>query len=294
MYEFQKKITWSSLRVGIVVTAAILTFFAAVFFSGNIIDLFSRQFNLTTRISNVQGLRTGAPVWLFGVEVGTVEKITINSSGTYVLLSVDQKYQANIYKNSYTTIMTMGILGDKFVEIYPGDTSFSKIEPNDTIPGNIPIGFEQLLALAASAMTQLDSTLHSLDFVVQSIADSSGSLGKMLSDPSLYNNLNRSVRSLTTLINDISSSKGTFTKLIKDSTLYHNILNASEQFASIVNQVDTSITNGSVAGAIFSDDSLATDIRETVSSLKSAAQAINNILSDIKANPKKYFSFELF
>ena len=74
MYEYQKKITWSTLKTGIVITIALVILLAAVFFSSNISSLFTSKFDLITRISNVQGLRTGAPVWLFGVEVGVVKK----------------------------------------------------------------------------------------------------------------------------------------------------------------------------------------------------------------------------
>ncbi len=294
MYEYQKKITWSSLKTGIVITIALAILFGVVFFSGNISSLFTSKFNLVTRISNVQGLRTGAPVWLFGVEVGVVEKITINSSGTYVKISIQQKYLSNIFKNAHTNVMTMGILGDKFVEVYPGDSSNPQIDPGDTISGKINIGFEQLLSLSASIMVQLDTTIGKLETLISSVLNPQGSVGKFISDPSIYNNLNESINSLTKLTHSINYSKGTFSKFIKDTTLYHNLNSVSLEFASLVNQVDQSIQNGSVAGALLNDGTMATDVKETVNSLRSTFELLNNILSDIKANPDKYFKFELF
>ncbi|HEX3018671.1 MAG TPA: MlaD family protein, partial [Chitinispirillaceae bacterium] len=275
MYEYQKKITWSSLKSGIVITIALLILFSAVFFSGNITSLFTSKFDLTTKFPNVQGLRTGAPVWLFGVEVGTVEKITINSSGTYVKVSIDRKFLNNIYKNAYTNIMTMGILGDKFIEVYPGDTSNPQISPGDTISGDINIGFEQLLSLSASIMVQLDSTINQLESLVSSILNPQGSVGKFISDPALYNNLNESINAMTKLTRDINLSNGTFSKFIKDTTLYHNLNSASIEIASLMNQVDNSIQNGSVAGALLNDRALAADVKETVNSLRTAVESLN-------------------
>ena len=294
MYEYQKKITWSSLKAGIVITIALAVLFGTVFFSGNLASLFTSKFNLITRISNVQGLRTGAPVWLFGVEVGVVEKITINSSGTYVKISIQRKYLSNIYKNAHTNIMTMGILGDKFVEVYPGDSSNTQINPGDTISGEINIGFEQLLSLSASIMVQLDSTISKLEILISTVLNPQGSVGKFISDPSLYNNLNESINSLTSLARSIYNSKGSFSKLMKDTSLYHNLNSASSEFASLINQVDQSIQNGSVAGALLNDGNLAADVKETINSLRSVAESLNKILSEIKANPDKYFKFELF
>ncbi len=294
MYEYQKKITWSSLKSGIVIIIALTILFGAVFFSGSISSLFTSKFDLITRISNVQGLRAGAPVWLFGVEVGVVEKITINSSGTYVKISIQQKYLSNIFKNAHTNVMTMGILGDKFVEVYPGDSSNSQISPGDTISGKINIGFEQLLSLSASIMIQLDTTIGKLETLISSVLNPKGSVGKFISDPSFYNNLNESINSLTKLARNINYSSGTFSKLMKDTTLYHNLNSVSLEFASLVSQVDQSIQNGSVAGALLNDGGLAVDVKETVNSLRSAVESLNSILSDIKANPDKYFKFELF
>lgn len=294
MYEYQKKITWSSLKSGIVVTIAIAVLFGAVFFSGNISSLFSSKFNLTTKFTNVQGLRTGAPVWLFGVEVGIVENISINSSGTYVLLSIDKKYHPNIYRNAHATIMTMGILGDKFIEVYPGDTSNPQISYGDTISGKIIIGFDQLLTLAGSIMKQLDTTIGKLEYLLSSVSDPNGTLGKFISDPALYNNLTESINSLTKLTSKINYSNGSFSRLINDTSLYYNLNKTFNDISSIVNQVDTSIQNGSVAGAFLNDQKMASDVKESISSLKSALQAINKILSDIKSDPKKYFNFELF
>ncbi|HEX3018880.1 MAG TPA: hypothetical protein VHP36_01195, partial [Chitinispirillaceae bacterium] len=64
--------------------------------------------------------------------------------------------------------------------------------------------------------------------------------------------------------------------------------------ASLMNQVDNSIQNGSVAGALLNDRALAADVKETVNSLRTAVESLNKILSEIKANPEKFFKFELF
>lgn len=294
MYEYQKKITWSSLKTGIVITMAFVILFAAVFFSGSISSLFSSKFNLTSKFTNVQGLRTGAPVWLFGVEVGTVDKIIINSTGTYVIISIESNFQHNIFKNAFTTIMTMGILGDKFIEVYPGDSSTPNISRGDTISGRTVIGFDQLLTLSGSIMIQLDSALVKLEYLISSLTNPKGTLGKFISDPSLYNNLTESINALRNFTHDINQSNGSFSKFISDSSLYFNLNSSFNNFSSLISQIDKSVQNGSVTSSLLNDEAMASEVKETISSIKSAAKSIDKILSDIKTNPKKYFNFELF
>jgi hypothetical protein len=43
MYDYKKQFSWAKLRVGIVITAALITLFVAVMFAGNIGKLFSKE-----------------------------------------------------------------------------------------------------------------------------------------------------------------------------------------------------------------------------------------------------------
>ncbi|MDO5575975.1 MAG: MCE family protein, partial [Fibrobacter sp.] len=120
MYELQKKFRLSSLKISIVVTIALVILFMAIFFAGNISSLFASKVELFAQIPDVQGLREGAPVWLHGVEIGNVQNIELSNDGALITVSINSKYQENIRQNADMQIMTMGILGDKFVRISSG------------------------------------------------------------------------------------------------------------------------------------------------------------------------------
>jgi ABC-type transporter Mla subunit MlaD len=188
----------------------------------------------------------------------------------------------------------MGILGDKFIEINAGSSSSSTINPNDTIAGLIAIGFEDILTSATSIMHQLDTSITKLNLFITAISDTTGSFGKLISDPDFYNNLTHSVKTLTIFINQIASSKGTFSKLLRDTSLFTNINNASIQLSTLINHIDKGINNNGLAGNLINDEILAADIHQTILSLKHAANSINELLIDIKRDPKKYFNIKLF
>ena len=294
MYEMQKKLTWSSLRTGIVITLALVFLFMAVFFSGNITALLAPKSVFIARFENVQGLRTGAPIWLFGVEIGTVESIRLTEKNALVTMSINQRNRSAIRSDAHASIMTMGILGDKYIELNPGSESSVPLDEYDTIPGVQTIGFEEIMSTASLVMGQLDTTLAAMNHFVTSILASEGTFGKLLNDPQLYNRLNTSALSLARFARQLSHSRGSLSRFMQDTSLYANLNSTAEQLSSLVGQFDRGLDNGSVAGALINDEELAQDFRQTITSLKGAAEAINTLITDVRTNPRKYFNFSLF
>jgi phospholipid/cholesterol/gamma-HCH transport system substrate-binding protein len=294
MYEVQRKMACASLKTGIVISIALCFLFISVFFSGNIGELLSPKLSINVKFSNIQGLRSGAPVWLFGAEIGKISDISINENGIIVALSVEQKHLKSIRKDAVANIMTMGILGDKFIELRQGDTKSQLISSGDTIDGVGSVDFEQITAAATTTMAETDSVIEQLAILLNNITSSSGTFAKLLNDSSLYKQLTISAGNLSNVTKGLVSSDGTIKKLIEDPDLYKNLNNVALQFSNLVGRVDNGLGNGGMASAIINDSIMASNLRETVSSLKETAHSINELVTDIKNNPKKYFSVKVF
>ena len=71
MFEIKKQLTWSALKAGSVITIAILIIFVLVIDAGTVKQIFTPSVEFKVTCEDVQGLRKGAPVWLFGTEVNT-------------------------------------------------------------------------------------------------------------------------------------------------------------------------------------------------------------------------------
>lgn len=296
MYEMQRKLAWSSLKTGIVITIAVLLLFITIFFSGNLNSLLSPKTTLFARIHNVQGLRAGAPVWLYGYEVGMVEEIRLEKSGAVIKMAINSSNVSTLNEQSVAMIMTMGILGDKYIEIDPGSFTGKPVGSGDTISGLSAIGFEKIIASTQNVMATLDSTLSALGSVLTTLKDTSGTLGKLAGDPDLYDNLNQSANALAKLTGRLSAGKGSLSMFVEDSSLYTNLNHVALDLSSILGEIGNGSGDGSssVAGALFNDQNLAKEVHQTVSSLKNAAEEINKLVSDVRENPRKYFNFELF
>jgi phospholipid/cholesterol/gamma-HCH transport system substrate-binding protein len=77
-------------------------------------------YSLNARFSSVSGLKTGSPVEVHGIEVGRVEKMTLDSEKQTAVLELKIQKGLTIYDDAIASVKTAGLIGDKFVNIDPG------------------------------------------------------------------------------------------------------------------------------------------------------------------------------
>jgi len=233
MFEMKKKLLWSKLKSGLVITLALLTMFLTVFFAGGIEEIFSPKFHLKIEIPNVKGLRSGAPVWVSGIEVGSVKGLDLSQKhGTIVHISVDKDVMGFLKKDSRATVLTMGLLGDKYIELSTGAPGAEPLHEGDIIEGNAQIEFQDIMDTSATSIEKLSD-------LITRIEKSEGTLAKFLTDPEVYNNLTESTKKLSLLLGDIRESKGTIMMLMKDPSLYNDLkatVSSLQELSRTVNQ----------------------------------------------------------
>jgi len=77
-------------------------------------------YSLYARFSSVSGLKTGGPVEIQGIEVGSVEKMTLDTEKQTAVLELKIRNGITVYDDATASIKTAGLIGDKFVNIDPG------------------------------------------------------------------------------------------------------------------------------------------------------------------------------
>jgi phospholipid/cholesterol/gamma-HCH transport system substrate-binding protein len=319
MYEIKKQLAWSALKVGIVITAALVTLLVTVFFAGNIEHLLSPKEMITIDIKDVGGLRRGSPVWFSGVEVGSVKSIDLHPQhGTLVTILIDRDALKYIRKDTRAAILTMGLLGDKYIEISSGSPDAPPLRPGDMITGSTETSMQKVMATGATSLLKLNEVIEQLGSLAVKIEKGEGTLALLLSDPSLYNNLKDASARISLLAADLQSGKGTMGKLIEDDRLYlnlqsaadsferfgytlnhsqgtlnrfiedpglyENLARASERLSSILQGIDS---GKGVAGLLIKDEELARELADTIRELK-------ELTADIRKNPTSYFKFSIF
>jgi phospholipid/cholesterol/gamma-HCH transport system substrate-binding protein len=89
-------------------------------------------YTLQARFASVSGLKVGSPVEIFGIRVGRVEKIEIDSQKEMALIHMDIHKGVKVYEDGSASIKTAGLIGDKFLKIDPGGSG-NVLKPGGTI-----------------------------------------------------------------------------------------------------------------------------------------------------------------
>lgn len=78
------------------------------------------SYTLKARFTSVTGLRTGSPVYIWGIEVGRVENIAMDQKEQKAVVELKIKKGVVIYDDAIASIKTEGLIGDKYLNIDPG------------------------------------------------------------------------------------------------------------------------------------------------------------------------------
>jgi phospholipid/cholesterol/gamma-HCH transport system substrate-binding protein len=328
MFDMKRQLMWSKLKVGIVVTIAFVLLLFTVFFAGGIESMFSPKIEIKAQIKDVRGLRKGSPVWISGIEIGSVNSINLDAEhGTIVAMSIDKGSAKYIKKDSTATVQTIGLLGDKYIEIGLGSPDAAPISHGDTIKGVDQIDIKDIIKAGSTTLVKITEFIGELDGFVKKIEKSATGIAnsKFLTDPQLYNSLQEASKSLSGILKDFKESEGTVKKLVEDPSLYNKMLSAtssieefgkkvtegqgslkklvedpalyenlskaSKQLAAVLDKIEA---GEGMAGSLVKDKKLESEFKESVSELKSLTRELGELAKDIKANPKKYFKFSIF
>jgi phospholipid/cholesterol/gamma-HCH transport system substrate-binding protein len=79
-----------------------------------------KTYPLSARFTSVTGLRVGSPVYIFGIEVGRVERLTMDQKYRKATVEVRIQQGIKVYDDAIATIKTEGLIGDSYLGIDPG------------------------------------------------------------------------------------------------------------------------------------------------------------------------------
>jgi phospholipid/cholesterol/gamma-HCH transport system substrate-binding protein len=282
MPDVKRKLRWSQLKVSLVITLALFVLLVAIFFAGGIETFFSPTVMLRVQFKDVKGLRKGAPVWINGTEVGSAKGIELDPvHGTIVSIAVAKGTQGFIRKDSQASILTMGLMGDKYIELSTGSPVAEPIRPNDIIKGTAQTEFTDIVETSAVTIQKVSELTARLDHLVTGIEAGQGTVAKFLADPSVYDNLKNATHTLSKTLDDFKSSRGTLKLLIEDPSMYDRALAAItsiEAFSSTLNKGSGTLKK------LVEDPSLYDTLLATASEMETFSRKAS---SDLDALSKK-------
>lgn len=223
----RKQLAWSELKVGVFVMLGVLVVAVAIFYVTSSSGAFSPKYRLSTFMPEVDGLNDGAPVSLDGIQIGSVEHIIVNTQAEgnrdrsiQVVLRLRRLYQNDVRTDSKASLVTAGVLGDRFVNISRGFTGVA-LQPNQEIPASKGKDFRDITEQGAQLTEKLNDVLDQVQDIVGDVKSGKGTIGKLLEDPTLANHLNSTMNNVDKLIAGVQAGQGTLGKLVVSDDLYN-------------------------------------------------------------------------
>lgn len=254
----------SQIRVGIVAVIGLGLLLMAVIEVGKLFDVFADRYEIVTLVESAAGLMEGSPVTLAGQRIGQVSEIEFvpiqqrrADSNVMMRLSVNRSVQEQIRTNSAATIRSQGLLGDKLVDLEPGTTDAPVLQPGDTLRYASSMDMDDLMAAAAESIDSLRLMVTDLQVVTRQIVRGEGSLGKLVYDDALYDQLASATGQMASLLQAVNSREGAIGRMLHDPTLYIQLNRSVSRMDSLTTRV---LAGEGTMGRLFTDDGLYQDL----------------------------------
>lgn len=305
----------SETKVGVLAAVAIVILIVGYgFLKGN--DVFSSENEFYAKYDRVDGLAVSKPVLVNGYQIGRVSKLTLLPSGQILAqFKIDPEYA--IPNNTIARLESTDLLGGKAIIFelgasnqyaIDGDTLNANIERdlmeqvqpvqkkaemivarldsvltsvNTTLSPAFQKNFERSFASIARTLETLEGTTKTVDGLVGTQRSRiEGILGNLESISGNFKNNNAKITSIMNNLDQVSDdiAKANFAKTMTEANA------AIADLQSVINKVN----NGSGSLSQLINDPL------MYQNLNNAAKNLDNLMIDLKANPKRYVSFSVF
>jgi phospholipid/cholesterol/gamma-HCH transport system substrate-binding protein len=273
----RKQLTWTELRVGLFVLVGLFILAAAIFYITGA-GILGPKYRLYTYLPEVEGVAAGAPVRLDGVAIGNVEKITLNphpkdrTQSIQLILRIDKKFMPDVRTDSTASLVTEGLLGDRYVTIKRGLTG-SALQANSTIPGAPAVAMTEMVERGTDLLDTLNSVSGDLRGIIDQVQQGKGTVGKLIKDPALYDNVNSTVERLNAMAGSIQAGNGTAGKFLTSDELYTKVNTTVDNVNDVIGAVKE---QKGTAGKLIYDPAV-------YNSAKGFLDNGNAVLSDVRA-----------
>lgn len=259
---------WAEVRVGLFVAMIIALLFGAAIYvgmTGSPMQDFERfQVRATQGVS---GFARGSPVEMGGVVVGEVTAVhapSVEERSTVLDVKIGQHAFHQLGPESRAELLARSLVGQRYLSLRPRPEGTPPLGPGGWIDAVPATDLEALVRAAHEAIHDARRTMAALAATADAISDivgglhaGKGTLGRLLREDDLHQDLSRAAARLADVSRDLSRGKGALGKLIQDP--------------------DT-----------------ARQVEATLSNLAESSGALERLIEDIRRNPQRYVQVKVF
>jgi phospholipid/cholesterol/gamma-HCH transport system substrate-binding protein len=287
--------------VGLFIFLGLAFLIMGILMIGNLHETFKRKMELVSLFDNVNGLQKGNNIWFSGVKIGTVGSITIvDKNHILVSLKVERKAQEYIRKDAMVKLSTDGLIGNKVIIIYGGTEKYGPVNEGDTLAFEKAPSTENILNILQKNNENLLAITTNFKIVSKKLTTNEGSVGKLLNDDALYNNVNSitiSLKESSLKANELISSLNKFSsklnnegslanELVTDTIVFSSIRKSAKELHKMTKTANEIMNNLKVAssnpnsaiGVLLYDEESGTDLKKTIKNLESSSEKLDEDL----------------
>lgn len=257
-------------KVGAFTLLGIILFIASILFVGHFSLFQDSQMTITGKFDNVTGLKEGGGVSYSGVRVGKIERITVATDGVTVVLKVDKKTQIPV--DSKFAIQSDGMLGDKFIQITPGQST-NYLKDGDTFDGT------------AGGM---DKTLDNVNKLMDGANKTINSINNIIGDEKTQGALRDTLRTTSIIADNTAALTGQMNAILAQNSGNVNALTSN--MVSITRNVDELTAQMNQTAKTFDNDGQAgAEMRQILDNLKTTTDSVDKMaksMEGIVTDPK--------
>lgn len=276
------------LKVGLLVLAAVAVLALSVFLIGDRNNLFARKNSYYIDFQNASGVRTGNPVQLNGVDAGTVEEVLLPEDPAKrfirVWITVERRYADRVRADTRARIKTLGLLGDKYIELTSGSMGLPPVPEGGRIEPAAATNVDALLASGEDVMANVVEISASLSTILARMERGEGLLGELTSDSPAGRRLRESMigtfETVERIAEKLETGKGLMPRLLNDPAL-------SDQFAGAVDRLENLIAQAQsgpgLLPGLINDPQMKAEFDQTLATARQVVQDLQQFSTNLQS-----------
>ncbi len=259
-------------RLGIFIFFGTVLLVISIFLLGSKEKLFTRTSEVKSYFSQIEGLKSGAPVRLSGYDIGSVSSISFAADSTAkveVKMRIDNALKHFIHLDSEAAIETEGLVGKKIVTITAGSADAPEIGDGGVIRSKNPVNISAIMEETESIMGNIKDLTKEFSEIFSKVNKGEGSIGRLVNDDQLYKSAvnatqsaDRSMSIITKRLDEIADIIVKISASMK--SIVGNIDSATIDVRNLVHKVNK---GEGVLGSLIGDKKIADSVRTMLKNL---------------------------
>ncbi len=201
------------LKTGAFVLLSLLLLLTIIFLIGKQKNMFGGTFYVYAHFKNISGLKEGNYVRYAGINVGTVDNISMLNDTTVVVgLLLQKKIKAYIKEDAMASIGSDGLMGDKLIAISPGSYSSPLVKEGGRVKTINPVDVDRIVNNFSKISDNAEALTGDLASIMNKINNGGGSFGKLINDDKLVKNLEGTLTSAKATVGTVQKTATSVTE----------------------------------------------------------------------------------